>query len=86
MSTIGYTVGVTLPDAATVQRWLDWMRGGHIAEVLAGGAVAAEIVQMDEPPLSFEVRVSISVARNVRQLCPRSPPRLRAEGLKLFPN
>ena len=56
MSAIRYTVAVSFPDDETAERWLTWMRAGHAAEVLTGGATAAEIVRMDGPVIDYEVR------------------------------
>jgi hypothetical protein len=82
---LAYTVAVTFANASQAEAWLKWLREGHIAEVMAGGAVAAEIVQMDNQPLSYEARYRFP-SRDVFAAYERDhAPRLRAEGLKLFP-
>ena len=85
MTPLLYSIVVTLPDAQTAERWLRWLRDGHIAEVLAGGARAAEIVQVEGPAHCYEVRYRFpgrdAFARYERD----HAPRLRAEGLRLFP-
>jgi hypothetical protein len=85
MSEVAYTLVVTFPDAALVESWLRWLRQGHIAAVLAGGAVRAEIVALDGPTPSFEVRYWFP-SRAAFQTYERDhAPRLRAEGLLRFP-
>lgn len=85
MAEIAYTVAVTLPDEATVQEWLRWLREGHIAEVLAGGASAAEIVALDGPGRAFEVRYHFASRAAFERYEQQFAPRLRAEGLQRFP-
>ena len=58
---------------------------GVSLEVLAGGAISAEIIALDEPHLAFEVRYRFA-SREVFDAYERDhAPRLRAEGLQLFP-
>jgi Domain of unknown function (DUF4286) len=85
MPEVSYTVAATFTDSAMAELWLRWLNEGHVAEVLAGGATFAEVVQMDGAALSFEVRYrfpSREVFTNYEQ---QHAPRLRAEGLRLFP-
>lgn len=84
MSEIAYTVEATFTDAALSERWLRWLRDGHIAEVLAGGATAAEIVRMDAAQCVFEVRYRFPSREIFAEYERTHAPRLRAEGLKLF--
>src|SRR5262249_27467250 len=82
---LSYTVAVTFPDRSIADAWLVWLRGGPIAAALAGGAPSAEIIEMDGEPLSFEIRYHFP-SREAFALYERDhAPRLRAEGLKLFP-
>lgn len=79
-----YTVGVAFPDEATADRWRAWLRDGHVADVIAGGATSAEVMRVDGP-LRLEVRYRFpdrdAFARYERD----HAPRLRAEGRALFP-
>src|SRR5262245_51181790 len=85
MSEIAYTVAVTFREPALAEAWLAWLRGGHIAEVLAGGATRAEIVAMDGAENAYEVRYRFP-SRAAFEVYERDhAPRLRAEGLELFP-
>jgi hypothetical protein len=85
MSELSYTVAATFTDPALAGSWLRWLRQGHTADVLAGGATSAEIVQMDGTPLSFEVRYRFPSRDAFSTYEQQHAPRLRAEGLKLFP-
>jgi hypothetical protein len=85
MADIAYTVSVTLPDESMAREWLRWLREGHIAEVLGGGACRAEVVALDQPPHAFEVRYLFPSREAFDRYEREFAPRLRAEGLRLFP-
>jgi hypothetical protein len=85
MAEIAYTVYVTLPDAASAQAWLRWLREGHVAAVLAGGATAAAVIALDEPAHAYEVRYRFPSREAFDRYEREAAPRLRAEGLRLFP-
>jgi hypothetical protein len=80
-----YTVAATFPDAALAADWLRWLETGHVGEVLAGGALAAEVVQMDGAAHSYEVRYRFPSREAFERYEKDHAPRLRAEGLRLFP-
>src|SRR5262249_30595736 len=80
-----YTVGATFTESALAEEWLRWLRAGHIAEVLAGGATFAEIVRMDGTPHSYEVRYRFPSREAFARYEQQHAPQLRAEGLRLFP-
>jgi hypothetical protein len=66
-------------------RWLNWLRDEHLEDVMDGGAESVEVFEMDENQPTFEIRYvfpsrEIFVAYEKDQA-----PRLRAEGLRLFP-
>jgi hypothetical protein len=85
MAEILYTVAVSFTNPQLVDPWLKWLREGHIAAVLTGGATDAEIVLLDSPAHSYEIRYRFS-SRGAFALYERDhAPRLRAEGLQLFP-
>ena len=85
MPAVRYTIAVTFPDEETAGRWLKWMRDGHAAEVLAGGATAAEVVRRDGPVIEYEARYSFPSREAFDQYEREHAPRLRAEGLRHFP-
>lgn len=85
MAEILYTIAVTFTDDSLAQQWLHWLRQGHVAEVLAAGATAAEVVQLDGASLSIEVRYRFPSRAAFTSYEQDHAPRLRAEGLKHFP-
>ena len=88
MSTpIAYTVCTTFQDSSLADQWITWLREGHVAQVLAGGATDALIIELDQPEVarSFEVRYYFSSMQSFENYEKNHAPALRAEGLKLFP-
>src|SRR5688572_9203605 len=91
MPELPYTVYTTFRDAALADEWLRWLRDGHIAAVMAGGATDAEIIELDPPPdapeptRAFEVRYHFPSRDSFARYEKEHAPRLRAEGLELFP-
>lgn len=88
MSVIAYTVSAVFSDAAVADEWIQWLRGGHIAEVIAGGASDAEIIEKDVPPdaaRAIEVRYHFPSRERFSAYERERAPRLRAEGLRRFP-
>jgi Domain of unknown function (DUF4286) len=82
---IAYTVAATFRDAALAEDWLGWLIGGHIQEVLNAGATDAEIIELDGPARSLEIRYHFPTRESFEHYESEHAPRLRAEGLKLFP-
>jgi dipeptidase E len=83
---VAYTVTVTFTDPALAESWLAWLRGGHLAAVLAGGAEHAEIVEQDAVQgRAFEVRYRFASRKALEAYERDRAPALRAEGLRLFP-
>lgn len=85
MSKIAYTVKCTIADEEKAAVWLAWLRDRHMREVIAGGALAAELVRMDDPACSYEVRYIFPDRKAYDAYIRDHAPRLRAEGFKRFP-
>jgi hypothetical protein len=85
MSDICYTVAAIFTDGALAEEWVRWLREGHVAEVMAGGATSAEIVRMEGAEHSYEVRYRFPSREAFARYEAEHAPRLRAEGLRLFP-
>jgi hypothetical protein len=85
MSYVVYTVTVSFTGEDLVSQWIEWMEGGHVAEVLAGGATAAEIVRLDLPEPTFDVHYRFPSREAFTAYERDHAPRLRAEGLRRFP-
>lgn len=85
MAEIRYTVGLTFPEAEAPRRWLDWLRNGHIAAVIAGGAKTAEIFKIDGSDRAFEVVYRFPDRETFERYEKEVAPALRVEGQSLFP-
>ena len=42
-----YVVTATFTDPAVAERWLAWMRDGHLQDVLDAGAQSGEAIRLD---------------------------------------
>jgi Domain of unknown function (DUF4286) len=85
MSAVSYMVTVTLPNEAMAKAFLAWLQGGHVAEVLAGGASRAQIVSLDQTAHTFEIRYRFPSRESFERYERECAPRLRADGLQRFP-
>lgn len=84
--TLLYTVAATFDDAAVAEEWVAWLRDGHLAEVIAGGATEAEVVRLDaEGPARLEARYRFPSREAFARYEREHAPRLRAEGMARFP-
>ncbi len=85
MPEIAYTVACTFTDPEVAESWAAWLRDGHLADVCAAGAIAAQAVKIDGDALRYEARYRF-VSRAAFDAYERDhAPRLRAEGLAKFP-
>ena len=79
-----YSVRAILPDLATRDEYLGWLRGGHVHAVVGAGARSAWIVLDDERPLEVETRYVFEDREAFRTYERASAPALRAEGAARF--
>ena len=83
-----YTVKCTFSGEhkhSVSDRWVKWLIEEHIADVVQGGAIGADIVKMDGDALCYEIRYRFT-GRNEFDLYERDhAPRLRELGLTEFP-
>jgi hypothetical protein len=88
MKRIAYTVTATLPDEATAREYIAWLEGGHIDQVIEGGAHSAMIVRTDPDNAGDLPRIEVRYIFSTREVFERyvreHAPRLRAEGLRKF--
>ena len=84
MIPIAYTVRATLPDQETAHAYLLWLSGGHLAQVLAGGADRAEVGALDGEPPKIESRYRFPNREVFDRYEQDHAPALRAEGLSRF--
>ena len=80
-----YTVICTFEKAEVADAWTDWLRGGHLADVRAAGAIAAELVRLEGIPIRLEARYRFASRQAFEDYERDHAPRLRAEGLERFP-
>ena len=87
MNAIAYTVIASLPDAAVASEYIEWLKGGHIQRVVAGGALDARIVRVEQPamPIQVESRYTFPGRAEFEAYLRDTAPSLRAEGLERFP-
>ncbi|MFZ5443917.1 MAG: DUF4286 family protein [Myxococcota bacterium] len=78
-----YTVHAEFDDAAVATDWVAWLQHGHLDDVLEGGALEAELVQLS--PTKLEVRYRFASAESFAAYERDFAPKLRAEGLAKFP-
>jgi hypothetical protein len=79
-----YAVIATLPDDATRDRYVTWLRTGHIQQVCTGGAADAAVIALDGEPRRVMSRYSFATRERLERYLAEHAPRLRAEGLALF--
>jgi hypothetical protein len=82
---IAYTMSAAFTDVRVAKEWIAWLQGGHIDEVIRGGASDAELVEMDGDDRRYEVRYHFPSRDAFRAYEQDHAPRLRAEGLAKFP-
>lgn len=80
-----YTVAVELADPTVFETYLAWLRDGHLADVIAGGAQSAEVVRLDGDIVAVEIRFRFADRATFDAYIRDHAPRLRAESAALFP-
>ena len=86
MQRIEYTVTATLPDSGVASEYLDWLRHGHVRDVLQAGAEDAAIMHVLDPqhPIRVVTRYTFP-SRDAFETYERDhAPALRADGLRRF--
>ena len=85
MAQLAYTVVATLPDEGTAEEYVRWLADGHIAAVVAAGALSGQIVRCEEPALQVEARYIFPGRAAFERYVRDHAPGLRAEGARRFP-
>ena len=80
-----YTVRCVIDDADVAAEWIAWMRDTHLADVVAAGALSAELVRLDGESITCEARYAFQSREAWERYDREEAPRLRAEGLDAFP-
>src|SRR5262245_7282919 len=85
---LSYTVIATLPAEGMAREYVAWLLEGHVAQVIAGGAEAGNVVELDSAKPGGPARVMTQYVFPSRAVFDRYvatlAPRLRAEGLARF--
>ena len=82
---IAYSVTCTFQNESLAREWLEWIESEHLAEVIAAGAIDAEVVILDGNPMRCEARYHFASREEFNIYEREHAPRLRNEGLKKFP-
>ncbi|MEO0716772.1 MAG: DUF4286 family protein [Planctomycetota bacterium] len=86
MARIAYIVTATLPDEATAERYVQWLRRGHLDAVIRSGADRGSISRLIEPaePIRVQTRYTFPTRYMYDRYLQMYAPALREEGMKLF--
>lgn len=82
---IAYSVTCTFQNESLAREWLEWIESEHLADVIAAGAIDAEVVILDGNPMRCETRYHFASREEFNIYEREHAPRLRNEGLKKFP-
>ncbi|HMO13280.1 MAG TPA: DUF4286 family protein [Pirellulaceae bacterium] len=72
-------------DPQLADHWLAWLRDVHLEDVLHAGARDAQVLRIDAEIPIYEIRYSFESRADFDLYERDHAPRLRAEGLDLFP-
>lgn len=72
-------------DRELAERWLTWLRDGHLQDVINGGAESAEVVSLDDSLPHYEIGYRFPDRAVLDRYLAEFAPRLRQEGLARFP-
>ncbi|MFG0284377.1 MAG: DUF4286 family protein [Phycisphaerales bacterium JB039] len=86
MSQIAYTVTATLPDRATAEAYIQWLREGHMQQVIDGGALSGQafLLEGDGPHVRVESRYIFPDREAFNAYERTTAPALRADGQRRF--
>ncbi len=86
MEHVHYSVTATLPNKDLLCKYLEWLQNGHIHAVLQGGALRAQVVQLEAEDGSLRVRTLYEFAnpQAFTDYVRDHAPALRADGLARF--
>jgi hypothetical protein len=87
MARILYSVTATFIDQATAGEFLEWLRAGHIADVIKAGAESGAAIRLDSTDGRPRIMAQYTFASRAAldRYIAEDAPRLRAEGLAKFP-
>lgn len=80
-----YRVRCTFTDPAVATRWLEWLQLTHLDDVKAAGARSARVLRIDSDDHVLEAVYTFADRAAFTTYERDHAPRLRDEGLALFP-
>lgn len=84
MPRVFYEVEATFQDEKTAREWVDWMLGGHLADVVRAGAQSGRLVRLGDSPLHYAAHYEFADRPAFETYIREHAPRLREEGLRRF--
>jgi len=91
MEQVVYVVRAEHPLEASASEYVAWLVGdprsgecGHAGEVVAAGALRAEVLVVEDAPRTVECRYTFANLSAFRRYESDHAPRLRADGLRRF--
>lgn len=90
MKEIIYNVTINI-DESVHDKWLAWMKDTHIPEMLATKKFSAAkmckvLVEEDMGGVTYSVQYTTKSMATLQKYYQEDAPKMRAEGVKLFPN
>lgn len=87
---IAYTVRCSFTDVEVAERWLAWLQDRHLQDVCDAGAESGDVVRLDgdgseDGSTICEARYTFASRQAFSDYEKHHAPRLRQEGLELFP-
>lgn len=80
-----YTVRCRFTNPTIASRWLQWLKAEHIQAVLDAGAISADVFEMTDGQLEYEIRYEFESQDAFEKYNSEKAPALREEGLQKFP-
>ena len=80
-----YTVRCRFSNPSIASRWLQWLTTEHLDDVIAAGALGAEIFEMTSENPEYEIRYQFASQEAFETYDREKAPALREEGLTKFP-
>ena len=68
-----YTVSAEFANRAMAAEWLQWLKGGHVQDVLQCGALSAEVVRLDDAVTAYEVDMCFPIGRPTSSTATTTP-------------
>jgi hypothetical protein len=85
MGAFEYRVRCTFTDPAVAERWVAWLKLGHLDDVVAAGAQSGRVLRIDADAVVYEAVYTFADREAFTTYERDHAPRLRDEGLARFP-